>query len=880
MTWGGFVPGACPEVIEREPELAFLDAVVAGVPTTGARLVLITGEAGAGKTRLAAELVARLPAGWRTVAITPELGGAGAAGTPAEPAAGLAAAFLAGLGPTTEIPVVAVAEDLHGVDPVTIAALGRMLDVADTAPLLVVATFRLGTHSPGDAHSRAVVDLLRRPAATELRLAPLTREGITAMAAAMRGEAVTVDDTYLSALHERTGGNPFFAEELLRSGTGDVPWTVAETVAARLEAIGGPARDAVAALAIAGVALPPVVLADAAGCDEDDMQPLVNAGMVVADGSRLRLRHALVGEAAVTGLAPGEARATHLRVAAALAGWRAAPPDRVARAWHAGGRIDEAVAWAARAASTFVARRAYRSAAEMYEIALEDVNEPSTEAEGDQFEQAAVAAAIAGDADRARRWAAQAERAFRADGVAWRAASMWLNPALHYLPKPPIDVADLESASAWRLVMEADDLTGRGDADAGAALAREALARARAEDDADARAAAAVALVHAGSVAEGDAELHAMCAVAAAAGDDIALANVLADRARVALATGHVRQAIEFDRRSLEAAQRDREAAVWPRVQLGLGLLLAICGELDEAERTITDLYALELPLLDVFLGIPLAIVDLETGDVESARQRLRAAMQFAQAASANIFLPAATVLAQVEFTAGNLDVCADTLAAARAKVPDVLVEETRTDRLLLGARVAFARQDAGDIAEAEAALGELARSVGGDGVRAAADAASALTALLAGDTERAEERFTAAARAWERAPRWVLAAEAWGDAAKLAAATGDAGRAAVAARRALEIALDRGLRRIESRPDLARLATGSSDAPAALAVLTERERDIVRLVADGATNREIGQKLFISEKTARNHLTAIFAKLGVRRRSEIAALVARSESD
>lgn len=63
-----------------------------------------------------------------------------------------------------------------------------------------------------------------------------------------------------------------------------------------------------------------------------------------------------------------------------------------------------------------------------------------------------------------------------------------------------------------------------------------------------------------------------------------------------------------------------------------------------------------------------------------------------------------------------------------------------------------------------------------------------------------------------------------------------------------------------------------ASDAPAVsdeLAVLTARELEILDLVASGANNQEIADQLFISEKTVRNHLTAIFDKIGVSSRSQ-----------
>ncbi len=57
---------------------------------------------------------------------------------------------------------------------------------------------------------------------------------------------------------------------------------------------------------------------------------------------------------------------------------------------------------------------------------------------------------------------------------------------------------------------------------------------------------------------------------------------------------------------------------------------------------------------------------------------------------------------------------------------------------------------------------------------------------------------------------------------------------------------------------------------------LSEREREIIRLVALGLGNREIGKKLFISPKTVKNHMTSIYAKTGARNRVQLANLLNR----
>jgi two-component system, NarL family, response regulator DevR len=57
---------------------------------------------------------------------------------------------------------------------------------------------------------------------------------------------------------------------------------------------------------------------------------------------------------------------------------------------------------------------------------------------------------------------------------------------------------------------------------------------------------------------------------------------------------------------------------------------------------------------------------------------------------------------------------------------------------------------------------------------------------------------------------------------------------------------------------------------------LTERERSILLLVAEGMTNREIAARLFLSEKTVRNYVSIILQKMGLSNRTQVAAYVSR----
>ncbi|OKI12789.1 response regulator transcription factor [Streptomyces sp. CB03911] len=70
------------------------------------------------------------------------------------------------------------------------------------------------------------------------------------------------------------------------------------------------------------------------------------------------------------------------------------------------------------------------------------------------------------------------------------------------------------------------------------------------------------------------------------------------------------------------------------------------------------------------------------------------------------------------------------------------------------------------------------------------------------------------------------------------------------------------------------------SDAEAALSQLTPREREILELVGEGKTNREIGQELYLAEKTVKNHVSRLLAKLGVERRLQAAVIAAHADDE
>jgi len=74
----------------------------------------------------------------------------------------------------------------------------------------------------------------------------------------------------------------------------------------------------------------------------------------------------------------------------------------------------------------------------------------------------------------------------------------------------------------------------------------------------------------------------------------------------------------------------------------------------------------------------------------------------------------------------------------------------------------------------------------------------------------------------------------------------------------------------------LDRVRRGRADEDPAIASLTDQERRVLEQLATGRTNREIGETLFLSEKTVKNYVSRILEKLGLHRRAEAAAFAAR----
>jgi DNA-binding CsgD family transcriptional regulator len=205
--------------------------------------------------------------------------------------------------------------------------------------------------------------------------------------------------------------------------------------------------------------------------------------------------------------------------------------------------------------------------------------------------------------------------------------------------------------------------------------------------------------------------------------------------------------------------------------------------------------------------------------------------------------------------------------ARARGERPDVTETATALEQRITTAR---------------SFVDTLPHGVQIDGAAHLSQAAACLTRLRVSDPDAWAE---AATRWDDLADRWALAAALLRE-AEAAALVGAADRAASTLRRAHSIAVELGagplLAQLEA---LSRRTRISLDAPTRVTLdetsaerlgLTTREAEVLSLVAAGRTNRQIGDELFVSVKTASVHVSNILRKLGVNSRVDAAAVAQR----
>jgi ATP/maltotriose-dependent transcriptional regulator MalT len=827
--------------------------------------------------------------------------------------------------------VLLVLEDLHWADPSTrafVAFLGRSLCLER---VLVVASYRLDELHRRHPLRPLLAEIERDPSVARIELPPLTRDEVACALEDILGEDPS--PPLVDRLYARTEGNPLFLEELLAAGPdgrGALPATLRDALMVRVDRLSDDAQALLRVLAIAQIA-DHALLAQASGLDAAALgaavREAVAAHVVVAgDDGQHAFRHALLREVVQDDLLPGEREQLHLALARALEDRAGGAQVAAGVAFHyaAAGAQPAALAASVRAAAAAERIHAYDEAAGLVERALElweRVDDPEVLAGAGRLEllsraaehhvqgsdQARAepllrAALDAVDRDREPRPAAALlERLAR---VQWRLgrSDEALTTAREGLELVGADASSPERARLLAWFAKTRMLQGRyRDA---VRAGREALAAATAADDAAALSGAlnalGVALIHQGEIDEGVAHLRDAMARAQAEGrpeDRRAAAVNLADALHLA---GRLEEAREVARQAADEAQRDGHLTPW--LALTVADLAFEAGEWAEAERWMPSSERR-------YAGLELANVELRRAEAALGRgehagiaERLeRIAPLVADSGEAQFHGAFGALLAELRRRGGDLDGARDAVDAALDRIEFCTDDGLRLARVsAAGITVEADRAQRGrDLGDPE----ETARALAGvDDLLLRVEAAAADGGALQGAWLRDARAEAARATGADDPELWAAAAEAWealgrpypalvarrrqAEALVVRDDRDAAGPVAAAAlARAREIGAGWLAGELEALMARARLrhdgAAPPSVAPGAEAAdepfgLTARERQVLALVARGATNREIGAELFMAEKTASVHVSRILAKLDVRTRTEAAAVAHR----
>lgn len=362
-------------LLERETELAALEEAMTRAAAGRGRVVLLSGEAGIGKTSVVRELVRRAGPGARTLMgacddlVTPRTLGPFhdlplPDGSPLRRAlAGgdrddVLAAVLDELGGPR--PTVLVIEDAHWADEATRDVVAFLARRVAALPALLIVTYRDGL--PLGHPIRATLGAMTGPHVLRLALRPLSLAGLAALA---DGSGVSAEE-----LHGLTRGNPFLAVEALAAPAGTVPHTVRDIVAARLAELAPATRWVVTLLAAApsGIEVPLPAALERSDASPAAIAEAERAGLAEVVAGRARFRHELLRRAVESVCTASEMIEAHSRLLeVARAG---GDPARILHHAVGAGDVDTIVGHAPGVARAAAALGYHRDAAAALEQAI------------------------------------------------------------------------------------------------------------------------------------------------------------------------------------------------------------------------------------------------------------------------------------------------------------------------------------------------------------------------------------------------------------------------------------------------------------------------------------------------------------------------------
>ena len=446
-------------------------------------------------------------------------------------------------------------------------------------------------------------------------------------------------------------------------------------------------------------------------------------------------------------------------------------------------------------------------------------------------------------------------------------AQGWLDRAARLLP------VEVGPEHAWLAVREAEVALAAATPTVARAAARRAISVAtqlgREDVEVVGRSLEGLALVHEGDVAEGMRRLDES-AVAATAGDVKDLmwvgkvcCNLIAACERV----GDVERATQWCAEVKEFAQRWELRTLFNVCRTQYAAVLLQTGAWQEAEAELQG-------ALEVFSGGrrgALADGAARLGELRRRQGRLDEARSlFAESERSWSSRIGSVELALDEGDAATALDLAQRLE--RATAGGGQLDRIAVLALLVRAAVAAGRSDAA--LEASVALEALADAVGTKAARATAARAAGEAALAEGDPELARLRLEEAVDLFGVVEAPYERARAQLELARVLFDIGPEVRARAEARLAREA-----FRELDARRDVAaatRLLERSGATSTTTGLLTRRESEVLALVADGRSNREIAAELVVSQHTVHRHVANILRKLGEPTRAAAAARAAR----
>jgi predicted ATPase len=316
------------QLLERAEPLEILNRCLQEAASGHGALVFVGGEAGIGKTSLIDQfaLEARSTA---TVAtgrcddlampgpFGPFIEIAGQLGLNVErlfgeamPRDQLSRAFLAALERQKGV-IVLVCEDAHWADEASLDLIRYLGRRVSHLPLLVIVTYRDDEIGPYHPFRRILGDLATMPAVRRISLSPLSVDAVAALAIESELDATN--------LHELTGGNPFFVNEVVAAGRADVPPTVRDAVLARAARLSDEARAVLDAAAAIGMVIDIDLLESVIGGPvEDALDECLAAGVMKSTDGSLAFRHAITRQAILETISLPRYLALQRRILAAL----------------------------------------------------------------------------------------------------------------------------------------------------------------------------------------------------------------------------------------------------------------------------------------------------------------------------------------------------------------------------------------------------------------------------------------------------------------------------------------------------------------------------------------------------------------------------------